>query len=1153
MANRNKRSLGIDYSILASESSKVVPSPCSLAASSSILHLALDNANLKFKQLSASPDFIPILHYAAISVRRFCFDVDFDIDQLLKIANKSEIGTLAEELFILEIFIINGMEFSAEKYPKIQETFPIFQKDLEVTMKKTKDLGYLADAPQKPHGDVNPEEVLTDEMLIETYKQSEIEFWTLMLEYNRYNAITALIQELRTNKMTDFPSEFLQAQIRGSPEALKVMEEYIKNSFDPFFSDDRWIDFIKRTPELIDYMIKEVIPLLKPAQLNPCLGLYDSFLKQYMYQVYCGGINIEMFINFVYMGGEDNLLIVIGDKEGVENTYAIEFREIFLSHFDELFAKKRWCKFTEKNPGVLKYIALNIYPHVPIEKKKLIPGLNERLLNRLLAEENIDDIVDFLYGLPVEFLLYQFEENEDTAVAFRNAFTINFDSYIVDKRIRDLILSSSTLLDIIITNIIPKSETKQKNICQDLYGQYLYRKITADERNAQPTADFVKDIMNSATSDFFKFENLIPSIQYMLYEAVSKKLTLADLNQHKKLYSEFFIPFMKEPSLCLLIPDEIRQSFYRIIAVPFYTENKLELSVKHIYRLVNEITKEPFKDQERPEFFTFIVEHQEELYPLVTIDDSLIDKIWTYITTNEKECRAANTKQFIFRICMFLLRKTIPDTPKLFQLTVQTFSNEVFQNKITTDEKIDIILQMSKCFQRPLDVLFPETDNLRTYCEAAQNLMDLFSSDPSFLVGVQLTLNEENINFLPILIGVFKHERAFKALIEKSELFIRFLSRAIEYFPSNVTNDLLTQVRFEDIFTFFNKYSYQISLDDLVRNQLLYFFLDNRSQLERFLPCVTSPLHRACIYTEFTDPAKNAVLHILFNTYVEKSKRDTPIANIMNVYVTAMNMPFVKVKCHTTLFNRMAEAFNNPDQAQFDACFPPMRQIEIENALYGFGKATSLTMLIQFVEMFKGMEPGEQNCYKAATENVLLRFTNQMVEEEEKDEKANGEENADVKNLIDKDTFVNYQKEHPRFRRFSQDPDRFPEFVQGIIAFALIFYCSILSYSDNKAATVTCALLASVIVAISAFAPQYFPALQAPGFTPWFFVQISLLVCVFGLGFAVYGLSENYDINIPLIVIIVSYVALTLFRLIYNIQGIPQDEYDATTDLLIIN
>jgi len=926
-----------------------------------------------------------------------------------------------------------------------------------------------------------------------------------------------------------------------------VIEEYIKNSFEPFFADSRWIDFIKRTPVLIDYMIKEVIPLLKPSQLNPCLGLYDSFLKQYMYQVYCGGIDIDMFINFVYMGGEDNLLIVIGDKDDAENPYAIEFREIFLSHFDELFAKKRWCKFTEKNPGVLKYIALNIYPHVPIEKKKLIPGLNERLLNRLLAEENIDDIVDLLYGLPVDFLLYQFEENEDTAVAFRNAFTINFDSYIVDKRIRDLILSSNTLLDIIITNIIPKSETKQKNICQDLYGQYLYRKINTDERNAQPTADFVKDIMNTATSDFFRFENLIPSIQFMLYEAVSKKLTIADLNQHKKLYSEFYVSFMREPSLCLLIPDQIRQEFYHTIVVPAFTENKLGLSVKHIYRLVNSITNEPFKDQERPEFFAYIIEHQEELYPVITNDEPLIGKIWNYITSNEKECRNINSKQFICRICMFLLRKTIPDTPKLFQISVQTFNNDVFQNKVTTDQKIDIILQLAKCFQRPLDLLFPEKEDSRNYIDAAQNLMDLFASDPSFLVGVQLTLNEENINFLPILIGVFKRERAFKLLIENSELFIRFLSRAIEYYPSNVNTDLLTQVRFDDIFAFFNKYSYQISLDDIVRNALLTFFLENISNLDRFLPCVISPMHRACIYTEFTDPAKNAVLHILFNTYIEKSKRDTPIANIFNVYVTAMNMPFVKVKCHTTLFNRIAEAFNNPDQLSFDNCFPVMRQNDIENALYGFGKACGLSMLIQFIDMFKGMEPGDQNCFKAATENVLLRYTRATEEEDTEDE------NVKAIILENRENFTKYQKEHPRFRRFSQEPDKFPEFVQCILAFALIFYCSILSYSDNKGATVTCTLLASVCTAISAFGPQYFPRLQAPGFTVWFFIQISLLTCIFGLGFAVYGLSENYDLNIPLIVIIISYVALTLFRLVYNVQGIPQDEYDETTDRLIIN
>ena len=1149
MANRNKRSLGIDYSILASESEKLTVSPCSLEAASSILHIAFDNQNLKFKQISASPDFIPILHYCAISVRRFSFDPINDIQQLLSIAKKSEVGTLAEELFILEIFIINGIKFSNETHSYITDVYPIFEKDLEVTLKKTRDIGYLTDAMLKPRGDVNPEEVLPDKKLIQIYGRSEIEFWSLILEFHRFDVLRTLIQDLRTSKKIDFPTEYLLSQIRGSTEAMDVIKDYIMNSFDLFYSDQRWFAFVEHTPELINYMITDVLPTLKPSQVNTCGELYVTFLQQFMYQVFRGAVEIEKFVDFVYLTGDENFINVLETN----NAIAVEFKELFLTYFDTLFANKRWCKFTEKSELVLKYIAIKLYPHVPVEMKQRIPGLNERLLDRLLLDENIEQIVDFLYGLPSDFLKYQFEQNEDTAVAFKNMFTINFDSYIVDKRVRELILANDVLLDIIMTNIVPKTDTKQKNICQDMYAEYLYRKVAADERTAQPLADFVKDITTISTVDFLKFDNLIPTLQFNLFEAVAKRLTKEEFLDHKTLYTDFFTQFLKRQSLCLLLPVPLRKIFYQLVVVPYLSNNTLELTNKEIFSLVTFLTDDPFAEMERPPFYTFLVENQKELIFDIYHDENLLNKIWEYVNANEKECRALESKNLIFKICIYLLRKTLPVDSKLFHLTIQSFSTDIFNTEMTLDTKTDVILQLSRCFQRPIEVLLPEKEDQQDYIKSAEHLLELFAQDNNFITSITITLNDENANFISILLDVFQRDKPFKAILEKPDLFIKFLSQSLELYPVKVKSTILTQDRFEDLFIFFNKNSLLISQDDIVRHALLNLFLANHAKVDMFLPCVTSPYHRASIYTEFSDPTKNSVLNTLFQTYFVRTKKDTPIANIFNVYVTVMNLPYIKVKAHRTVINKCAEAFLTPDQSQFDNCFPQQRSLEIEAALYGMGKAIGVHSLIKFVDFFKDMKAGPQNCYKEATENAILRFTPEMQEEIEKAKELERTETAESAGaiMLNDDEFINYQKEHARFKRFSQDLDKFPEFAQGLLAFAIILYLSILSYTDNKAVTVTLSLLCSVCTFVSAFIPEYFPILNKPGFTIWFLIQVILQFFIFGLGMAAYGVSVRYDLNAPLIFILAIFNCLTLYRYIYRIEGIPQDEYD-DTDLLII-
>lgn len=1122
MAARNKRSLGIDYSVLTTESDKLKFSPCSLEAASSILHLALDNPNLKFRGLASSPDFVPILHYCAISVRRFIIDIEEDISSLLKLAKKAEVPPLAEELFIIEIYIIHGLEFSEENAQHILEIYPTFEKDLEICRVKTENVGYLQNAEIKQREEKVP---YSDDELIAIYAKSEVEFWCILVEFQCYNVIESLIQEVRTNRKLSFPTQFLLANFRGSPAAMHIIKEYIKAQYDNFLDDSRWVPFVEETPEILDVIITDLG--INASKLNKNPVLIAPFLQELFWLVQSGKTDIVKLIHYIILIGDEIFLSILEKKPVI----ADQFRHLFLTYFEKLHNDKKWCKFIEESKLMLNYIGLNLYPSIPNQTKIDIPGLNFIILGNFMEDNNVEHIINFMTSLSTSFFVEVLESEQDIEMQFKNLFIMNFDSYIVNKKFRDFVRSSDLLLNMIVTDIIPKSETKQKDICQDLYEEYLTRELNSGHNIV--LSDFVVLLSSPQTKEFLNFEALRPSLQVALFQSVARKLTAQDLAANKKIYTQFFSSFLKSHALLLLIPQELRRPFYLTVVVP-YISNTISLTVQQMYDLVTSIVDDPFADQERPDFFFFIVEHAEQLLPQIKQNPKFMNTLWNFLTTTQLDLRANDSKNFIFNICIIKLRSELPDDHKLYQMTYQNFSVEVFE-KMDQTEKTEVIFNIAAAFNRPLEALIEDAGNRQAYIDAAQSALDLFAQDKNFVPTIALVMNRENREFIKLLINVFSKERPFLELFAKPDIFMNFVTIGLDLFPVLVKGLVITNDRFEQMFLFLQKYAYEISLNDTLRHALLNYFISNDAKLNRFLPTVTAPAFRAFFFTDFTDPARNSILTQVFNIYLNKARScETPCSGLFNVYVTICNLPFINVKNHDDVANDCINYFlYNKNEYEFDAMYPRQRQLDIEHALYTMCVNLGPEKFIDFLKCFDNIPAGPSNCFREATENALLLYNDSHEEEP-------------------KDSVVEYERQHPRFRRFVQKPDRFNDFVHGIIGAAIMVYLAILAYSNVKQATGVCAFIGGITAFIICFCPIYFPVLAKPGYTAWFWITLVLVLFNFAFSMTTFCLTETYHYNVPLVILVVLFALVSMHRVIYKLQGIPEEEYDEG-DLLIIN
>lgn len=1087
--------------------------PGNLDAAVSILNSSIQVPKLKFKKIAESDDFIPILHYCAITVKRFCQDPVAEVRTLLESARRSETPALTVEFFLVEIFIINDIPYNDNLATKVAEVYPTFTEDLQIAQEKTKTLAFFQGAKPKPRGARQVDDSLPDKQMVSIYVKNVIEYWTLILEFHRYQNINFLIQELNKNKDLPFPDEFLQAQFRGSEESLNVFKEYIINFFDDFFADKRWYSFIENTPELINYIITEVMDQLKPEQIKVLKPLYIPFLTQFFQQIYLGKSNVQTFVDFVVLTGDEMFVNILDTNPDI----AAKFKEFFVTNFDKLFANKKWCKFTESSQLLIKFIVLHLYATIPIEKKKIISGLNERLLDNLLLDEEVSKVVEFFLGLPPSFFLLQFEWDDPTAQNFKRIFTINFDNYIIDDRLRQFILSDDDVLDLILHKIIPFTDTKKKDMCVAMFEEYLKRKLNESERNVTPLVDFVKFISSTVPCEFLEFNHLSFSTQISLFQAVSERLTPNELNNHKNLYTDFYIPFLKTPNLLLLLPESMRAPFYVTIIVPYLTTNTLKLTPEQTYEVAVILAEDPFADQDHSEFFNFLVKNSEICIPLMRKNDKLMKACWGFILRSEKELKAQVARDFVFHICMILLQRSLPLEPKIFNLAREMYSRETFARKITEAEKVQIVARLAATYRRELETDINDRLALKIYQDASHALLVALSPDEYFCEACYYSITRENRGFMNALIDIFSKELGWRQMYNHIDVLLLFVQTALEVNPTAAKNSIFTHEKYDDLLVIFNRCSNQIAQHDILRLAFFQYFLSNDSKLDTFFSCITQPLHRPMFYGEFSDQAKNSVLSQIFQTYFDTPNDNISVTTLWTVFINVLNHTFIHLKDHQIVLDRIRDLMLVPEQSDFDIMFVNSKREELQNALYRLSKAIGLESFFGFISIFKNMEPGPTNCYKDVIKNVLIRYT--------------PETRAETPEQI-----VNYERENPRYRLFVKGRTRLIYFVQGILCLGLVFSALMACFRVQKAAPVALGVIASMIVPVISYAPLYFSWLHDDGPNMcWIVSEIIMLVTAEVLYIVEYVLNDQYKDDAAMIVFLILFAAISIYVIIVEI------------------
>ena len=1101
----------------ASTSDREPAAAAGLDVSLSILKLVLENVKVKFSKIASSPEFIPILHYCAISIKRFCKNVPEEVENLLDSATKCEEIPLAEELFIIEIFIQNNISYTDNLAEKVTAVIKDFVKDLQLAQNKTKDCHFLEGATPKPKGSRQVDDLLPDKQLIAVFAKSEMEFWTLVMEFNRYSVVNTLIQELNRNRALPFPTDFLLAQFRGSVDTLNVFKTYISNFFDQFFSDDRWFPFIEQTPELIEYIINDVFPLLERKSVNKCGPLYVPFLKQFFDQIFLGRAKVETFIQFVTITGDENFINVLDTREDI----ASAFQEFFLTHFDALFSNKDWCAFIQGSQLIIKFIVLHMYNNIPKEKHRMILDFNEELLDNILLDEDVQKTISFIVDLPVDFMIYQFTENNPTASQFRSLFIINFDSYITNKELYTLIVSSDELLTKMITDVIPFcTETKQRKVCQEMYETYLKTRLNEADRNLIPLATFVEGISKTVPIEWLRFNNLSPSMQISLFNYVSSGLTANELANHKNLYTEFYIPFLQVPSLMTMLPESLKTAFFNTVVIPYVTTNTLRLTPIQTYNLSLILVEDPFADQERCEFFQFLVKNVDELLPVIMKDPRIMKYCWGCIIRSEKDLRASMNRDFIFRFCVIYLQMDLPNEPKLFQLASANFYIDNYEKHVTHSEKSHILMNLSLAFTKAIESKLSDRLALKNYQDAVTELIMKLSADSYFCESVEFAMNKSNKGFMKILMDIFAREKDWLKLFAVPQIFLKFSEIVLELFPQVAKNSFFTYDRYDEIMIIFNRCSIQISQNDVLREAFLTYFLSNESKLDRFLSCVNQPLHKPMFYTEFSDQQKNSILTSIFTTFLEQENDDIPIHTIWNTYINAMSFPFIHLKNHEQVYEKVRDAFIIPSQEEFDQMFQMSKKEDITNALYKVSRTVGLQTIMNLRNTFRNLEVDpERNCFNEVFEDIFVRYIPENRNDTPEELKR-------------------YEDENPRYRAFSSAPPKYFDMVLGIISLALIFYLNILGFSSSKVAGIVCGILASIFIVVITYPSLYFANLKQPGWNAWFFVRCGFILAIIALSFATYILRDSLTNHAAFIFLDSAFCALTIYDIVKGVEDL---------------
>jgi len=1121
--SKTKRSLGINYPALEKKSEILGYGTSSIASASTVLFMSFDKPSLTFKELVSSFDFPTIFNYCLVTVRRFCKNVNNELRILLSLVRQLENPSPSEELFAITIVITHKIASNDPINNEIKTVFPSFSEDIKIVEKKISEFDFI-DLSNIFH---NEEKKLTQEFLFELYKESQMKYWIVLVEKERYSEVPNLIMMVIKGKLP-MPEPYLQKAFVLSIGVINEIIQSAKKQPELYMSNQNVFSIFMGSSEFLSRFVSEILPNLSRSQVFGCGIYYSSILYQLLFEVNTLKAPLDLLISFISVHGDSFLL------ENIKNSHQIgeEFTRLFLSSFEQLFQNSDWLSLIDGSNQFLEYLGNTFYPLISLERKKLCPQISSSILYALIQKSNLDQIIKFFVGLSHDFLIALLTQSDVLAQKVQDMFSDSYESIIQSKEMRAFIIESHNLLRIILYECLPKSQFDDLSICSDLYQIYLQQLISFEPSVIQSIPDFVKSLFEAPPAPFLTFSNLSPSIQIIIFEFVTKSLKPNEIGYYSQLFFEFFRPLLTQRSLLLVFPQNLRKTFYNSIVLKLYLNNTIGLSPQDLYDLTYALIENPYNESDKSDFYSFLSQNVTSLLPNFENNRQYLNQCYDFISKVGKPFSQKIEREFALSIIiMAFIRLSNVETNALRLFSIY-YDNNFYINNVSPESKLSILVKLSEIYRKRSDIVLDNGPS-RALAEEPVQFIELISGDPTFSNHLNLVLTKDNRSFLIILSILFSRDKCWPMLLRTTDFFLKFVTLAIDSIGINARNLIFIPKRYDDLFQFFCRSSPAISQNDTIRIAFLQYFLSMPDSLPQVYQLVPLPSHHASFFTELSDSSKNSVISQFIQGFFERPPANIPISTIFSMYLLTLSLSFISLKNHDTIINSIRQVFTAPDQAEFDAAFNHNKQKDLETGLYRLRNIIGLTKYLDFISVFQNKNPGPENCFKQVSENVIKIASNDVLEEVQ---------------TID----ASFENPNPQITKFTKKPDMFLEFTQALCAFTLVFYLSTIAYSSEATVTTSCAILASICFCIVTFVPMYFSSLNQPGDTLWFYIQWILDLFAFSFLFIVYYFSSNRTLNTSLLILGIIWEIISIYMLVTRRNGIPESLFEEE-EVLVIN
>jgi len=1076
--------------------------------------------DISFQTIAEKNELGSYLKYCCVVIQRFCEYKIPNIEKYIEICSKDKKCSFSYEIFALCIIIMH----ETDVFPSFKEAcnsfFNGFNEHLDISREVCGNLKELGVIPEKIRGNRIVDEFFVEKHVVSIYSQSQIDYWSLILEFKLYRTISTIINESISNKII-FPEEFLLRQFAMSGEAVHEFYGFIHTNSAQFFGDQRWVSFLAICPALSMDIVTNMVPSLPTHALKPFSTGFDPLFRSFVKIIDQKAQNVINFIQFFVNCIDNNKLESILNDPSVSNV----INSLLLAHFEEIFACEEWCIFVEDSPIMQRHIIQFIYPQLTLERKSLCNAVNERHLDNLLVSATTEVVVDYFISMPIDFLIQVLSSKSKAARQFRDSFLLGFDEFIAIKKWKDFLESNNSLLKIIISQIIPKAESKQVAFCKELFEVFIIRSVADFQKTNDPISTFVRALNESVPIPSLRFDKLSFSTQISVFNLVAQNITSQDLEKNRMLFTDFFKPFLGEKKLVSLLPEPTKRPFYNLIVLPFLTTNTLELSISQLFELSCSLTSDPFAEQEKNEFFTFISRFSTETIPLLEMNPQVFRACFNFMLRNEKIAFTKNNSLFSFIISLLVFINDSIFDPQVVLILVSTFDVNYYCRNIESSKKLTLLYRASEVFGKKNDMGTLDKVQYGMFIENLSRLVELMANDSSFIFHAGIVISRENKGFLSFLSELMMKGDNWSKMLQNPDVSSRFLILGLECLGNGFKATVFNNQTFESLFSFMSRNSLLLSQNDLLRYSLIGFFLSELSFTDQILSLVPQPSHRAFFFSEFSDPTRNAIISSLVTVFLERCPSAISLSAAFYVYVSSASLPYVMFDNHELIISLFAKSKSRLSQEEFNIIFHTNRRVDVENALYLMCKSIGIDRFLAFIRLFTVYKPGNENSFAEIKDNVILRCSSSSKESVP-------------------ESIVQFEKENPRYRKFIPKPAQYLEFSQGMLAFFIMFYISIFSYKSMLSGLIILSTISSILTGISTFIPMYFSSLTLPGMHKYFWIQVGCILISMVSNFVIYMNCQDKLLNIFLLIANILWVigsSLVLYKRFVGKQSLLKE------------